>query len=84
MKPSVADWRAWRFVAFLMDLCDKRYTATQFALFTSLTAVARIIIGPIAGVLVTYIGWVWFFFCAFLLSFPTLALLWRLRPQIDA
>lgn len=67
------------FIAFLTHLCDQRYTATQFALFTALAAVGRIAVGPIAGVAVTHIGWANFFFGATLMTIPGLLLLHMIK-----
>lgn len=66
-------------VAFLMSLCNFRYTATQFALLSAVAAIGRVVMGPAAGITVAYLGWVNFFFCAFLLTLPGLALLYYLR-----
>lgn len=70
-------------VAFLMSLCNQQYTATQFALLSSLTATARVFIGPIAGVMVEHIGWINFFICSIVASLPGLFLLWWLRERIE-
>lgn len=70
------------FVAFLTQLCDTRYAATQFALFTALASVGRVMVGPIAGVTATHIGWFGFFLSASLITVPTLVMLNRLREQI--
>ena len=40
------------FVAFLMALCNQRYTATQFALLSALASLGRVFVGPLSGVLV--------------------------------
>lgn len=71
------------FVAFLMSLCDARFTATQFALFSSLASAGRVFGGPVAGVLVSYMGWAHFFFVAFMAALPSLAVLYGLRGQVD-
>lgn len=63
------------FLSFIMALCDHRYTATQFALFTALAAVGRVYIGPVAGIMVQHLGWVQFYFWAFLVGFPGIMLL---------
>lgn len=63
------------FTAFLMSLCDQRFAATQFALFTALAAVARVILAPVAGMMINYAGWVLFFFITFLLALPGLLVL---------
>ena len=70
------------FVAFLMTLCDRRYTATQFALLSALASVGRIFVGPPSGFLAEELGWVIFFFITFLAALPGLALLYRMRFYI--
>ncbi len=67
------------FVAFLMDLCDSRYTATQFALLSAASAIGRVFVGPPSGFLVDAIGWGPFFLVTFLISIPGLILLIALR-----
>lgn len=68
-------------VAFLMSLCDLRYTATQFALLSAVASIGRVFVGPIAGIAVKYIGWAEFYFWATMLAIPGLLLLWWLRQQ---
>jgi PAT family beta-lactamase induction signal transducer AmpG len=70
--------------ALLMSLCNHRYTATQFALFTACTALPRVLIGPIAGVMTERLGWVHFFAWSILFSLPGLYFLWRMRHKINA
>ncbi|MBA2654618.1 MAG: MFS transporter [Gammaproteobacteria bacterium] len=71
------------FLAFLMSLCDHRYTATHFALFSALAAIGRVFVGPIAGVMVEHLGWVHYFFWAFLLGFPGVIMLsWLKRHSL--
>jgi PAT family beta-lactamase induction signal transducer AmpG len=72
------------FVALLMALCDHRYTATQYALFSAIGAVGRVFVGPPSGFLAESIGWPLFFFVTFLVALPGLALLWWLREPIAA
>ena len=67
------------FVAFLMALCDHRFTATQFALLSALAALGRVFVGPASGFLVEGVGWVLFFFLTFLAALPGLGLLWAMR-----
>lgn len=71
------------FVAFVMSLCDHRYTATQFALLSSLEALGRVLLGRPAADLVESLGWVQFFLVTFLAALPGLLLLWRLRGALD-
>jgi len=70
------------FVAFLMALCDHRYTATQFALLSALASLGRIFVGPPSGYLSHEVGWVVFFFVTFLAALPGLALLYKMRRNI--
>jgi MFS transporter, PAT family, beta-lactamase induction signal transducer AmpG len=70
------------FVALLMAMCDHRFTATQYALLSSLAALGRIFISPTSGYLVESVGWAAFFFITFLTALPGLALLWFLRNTI--
>ena len=71
------------FVSLLMAMCNHRYTATQYALLSSLAALGRIFVSPTSGFLVESIGWASFFFVTFLAAFPGLALLCLLRDQIS-
>ncbi len=71
------------FLAYLMSLCDRRYTATQFALLSAVAAVGRIFIGPLASYIVAHSGWAIFFAWSFVFSLPGLILLWWLRNRID-
>ena len=70
------------FVALLMSLCDRRYTATQFALLSAAASIGRVLVGPPSGVMVEALGWAPFFFVTFLIALPGLALLWWLRSNL--
>lgn len=71
------------FLAFLMSLCQQRYSATQFALLSALASVGRVWVGPVAGVLAEQIGWGDFFLVSLLFTLPPLYLLFRLRRSIE-
>jgi PAT family beta-lactamase induction signal transducer AmpG len=71
------------FVAFLMALTDKRFTAAQYALLSALAAVGRVYVGPAAGVMVEAFGWPTFFLVTVLTALPGLALLWVLRREVQ-
>ncbi len=71
------------FVSLLMAMCNHRYTATQYALLSSLAAIGRIFIAPTSGYLVESIGWASFFFITFLTALPGLWLLWWLRNEVS-
>ena len=70
------------FVAFLMALCDNRFTATQFALLSALASLGRIFVGPVSGVLVDKLGWTTFFFATFLFALPGLLLLFVMKQVV--
>ena len=70
------------FVALIMSLCDHRYTATQFALLSSLEALGRVFSGRPSAELVEMVGWAQFFFWSFLVALPGIWLVWALRAQL--
>ena len=70
------------FVALVMSLCDHRYTATQFALLSSLEALGRVFSGRPSAETVTLVGWGWFFFISFLMALPGCWLVWQYRRQL--
>jgi len=72
------------FVAFLMSLCNQRFTATQFALLSAFASVGRVWVGPLAGVLAESIGWPTFFVISTLMALPALVMLWWLRAPVRA
>ena len=65
------------YAAFLMSLCDRRFTATQYALLTSLMAVTRVVVGAPTGVLAGTYGWPAYFILSALAAIPGLVLLLR-------
>lgn len=68
------------FVAYIARTTDPRYTATQFALFTSLAAVPRTFINASAGYIVDQTGWFTFFNICFFLAIPGMLLLFKVAP----
>ena len=72
------------FVAFMMALCNRRFTATQYALLSAFASVGRVWVGPLAGVLAESIGWPTFFIVSTVLAAPALVMLARLRGAIAA
>ncbi len=70
------------FVAFLMSLCNHRFTATHFALLSAFASIGRVWVGPLAGVLAQTIGWPSFFVFATLSALPGLVLLVALRRDV--
>lgn len=68
------------FVAFMMSLCDKRFTATQYALLTSLMAVTRVLAGVPTGFMITSMGWAMFYAVSVCAALPGILLLPRFAP----
>jgi PAT family beta-lactamase induction signal transducer AmpG len=72
------------FVAFLMSLCNQRFTATQYALLSAFASVGRVWVGPLAGVLAEAIGWPVFFVISTVAAAPALLMLWWMRESVRA
>jgi PAT family beta-lactamase induction signal transducer AmpG len=77
------------FVAFLSRTTDRRFTATQYALFSSLIALPRTVASASTGYLIEAVGYPWFFFSCALFAVPGLLLLgkvapWRREPALAA
>lgn len=70
------------FLAFIMSLCHPKFTATQFALLTAISAVGRVYIGPAAAETVLHIGWAGFFFASFWVGLIGLGLIWFIRKNL--
>lgn len=71
------------FLALLMALCNHRFAATQYAVFSSLASLGRVIISPTSGFVVDAIGWETFYFLTFLIAMPGLILIVKLREIIN-
>jgi PAT family beta-lactamase induction signal transducer AmpG len=71
-------------VAYLSGLCSPAFTATQYALLSSLAAVGRTMVASSGGVLAEKMGWVGFFLLTTVATLPALALLlWIARGEKD-
>lgn len=68
------------FVAFIARTTHPQYTATQFALFTSLAAIPRTFANAATGYLVETLGWNSFFWLCFFLAIPGMLLLFKVAP----
>ncbi|MFT3741586.1 MAG: MFS transporter [Gammaproteobacteria bacterium] len=66
-------------LSLTMALCNKQYTATQYALFSALEAIPRVYMGPVAAWLVLSIGWGNFFLISVACALPALILLMFLK-----
>jgi PAT family beta-lactamase induction signal transducer AmpG len=71
------------FVALLMTLCNKSFSATQFALLSALSAVGRVYVGPIAGWFVEAHGWPTFYLFSVFAAIPGILLLLVCRQTLE-
>jgi len=65
------------FIAFMASLCNRRFTATQYALLSSLMGIPRVIVASPTGYLAEWFGWVHFFIFCTLAAIPGLIFLFR-------
>ena len=68
------------FVAFIARTTNPAFAATQFALFTALTAVPRTIASATTGIIVESVGWENFFYLCTLIAVPGMILLIKVAP----
>jgi len=68
------------FIAFIARTTSRVHSATQFALFTALTAVPRTVANAGTGYLVEAVGWEQFFYVCALLALPGMLLLCKVAP----
>jgi MFS transporter, PAT family, beta-lactamase induction signal transducer AmpG len=75
-----AGMEATAFIAFLTSLCNSQFSATQYALFTSLMLSGKSFIVAPMGSLAERVGWSNFFLLSILAAIPGLLLLVFLAP----
>ena len=63
-----------------MSMCNKRFTATQFALLSSLMAASRDVLVAPAGKIAESLGWPTFFLITVTMAIPPLLLLPFIAP----
>jgi PAT family beta-lactamase induction signal transducer AmpG len=68
------------YMAFMASITNKRFTATQYALLTSLMGVPRVLASAPTGFLAKNLGWVTFFIACTLIAIPGLLLLMKFAP----
>jgi PAT family beta-lactamase induction signal transducer AmpG len=71
------------FVALLMTLCNKSFSATQFALLSALSAVGRVYVGPLAGWFVEAHGWSMFYLFSIVAALPGLLMLLLCKETLE-
>jgi len=68
------------FVAFMASITNKKFTATQYALLTSLIGVPRAVASSVTGLMAKHMGWENFFITCALAAIPGMLLLFRFAP----
>lgn len=69
------------FVAFMASMTNKKYTATQYALLSSLMGVPRVLVASLTGFMAQYLGWFYFFVSCTLVAIPGMLLLLKFRDK---
>jgi PAT family beta-lactamase induction signal transducer AmpG len=64
----------------MASLANKRFTATQYALLTSLMGVPRVLLSSVTGFLASSMGWFWFFTFCTVIAIPGMLMLARFAP----
>jgi len=72
------------FLAFLMSICKKEFSATQYAVLSALFRITGIIAGSFSGMMTLNIGYAQYFSLTFFLSLPAFAFILRARVWIPA
>ncbi len=79
-------WSSVAVVAFISMLCNRAFTASQYALLASLSALGRTVIGSSSGLLVDSLGgnWALFFILTTLMVVPGLCILYYIKDDLNA
>lgn len=72
------------YVAFMASITDKRFTATQYALLSSLMGIPRVLASAPTGFLAKHMGWIEFFIFCTLIAIPGMLLLLKFAPWKSA
>lgn len=67
------------FIAYISQLCNKQYTATQYAILTSIASFGRVFASSFGGFIVSNFGWDVFFLFSIVLSVPSILIVLILR-----
>jgi PAT family beta-lactamase induction signal transducer AmpG len=68
------------FTAFMASITNKKFTATQYALLSSLMGIPRVVASAGAGFLAQSMGWTEFFVFCTLMAIPGMLLLFKFAP----
>lgn len=72
------------FMAYMAFLTNKRFTATQYALLSSLMSIPRVVASAATGYMANYMGWTGFFVFCMLIAIPALLLLLVLKSTTQS
>ena len=62
-------------VAYISSLCNKLYTATQYALLSSVMSISRDVFSATSGIAASYFGWKMFFIVCAMMSLPSILII---------
>ena len=68
------------YVAFMASITNKKFTATQYALLTSLMGIPRVLASAPTGYFAKHMGWASFFIACALIAIPGMLLLLKFAP----
>jgi len=71
------------YLAFIANMTNKQFTATQFALMTAIMSLPRTLFSGSSGFLVEILGWEYYFIFCSLIAFPALIILRNLRNRVS-
>ena len=71
------------YLAFIANMTNKQFTATQFALMTAIMSLPRTLFSGSSGFLVEILGWEYYFIFCSLIAFPALIILRNLRRRVS-
>ncbi len=69
------------FIAYLASITNKNYTATQFAVLSSIATLGRNFFSGFSGIMVKDFGWEWFFYSCALIALPGMGLLYWVQKS---
>jgi len=68
------------YAAFMASITNKKFTATQYALLSSLMGIPRVVLSSPTGLIVQFAGWECFFIICTLIAIPGMVLLPKIAP----
>jgi MFS transporter, PAT family, beta-lactamase induction signal transducer AmpG len=69
------------YAAFMASITNKKFTATQYALLTSLMGIPRVLASSVTGFMAEAMGWTGFFLFCTLIAIPGMLLLLKIAPR---